>query len=122
VVYALLAIRLHLRVRTAAYDLGIFDQAIHRYASLQPPIVDIKGSGFNLLDIAPQLTDRATVTVFGLVPLDSIRSEWMLVDPHSVRHFRVTRETEQRDLAETERNGYAVVLERNGIVLLRDER
>jgi uncharacterized membrane protein len=73
-------------------------------------------------NIAPQLTDRATVTLFGLAPLNSVRPAWILVDPHSTRHFRVTREAEQRDLAEAERQGYAVILERDGIVLLHDER
>jgi uncharacterized membrane protein len=73
-------------------------------------------------NIAPQLTDRATVTLFGLAPLDSVRPAWILVDPHSVRHFRISREAEQRYLAEAKRKGYAVVLERDGIVLLHDDR
>jgi hypothetical protein len=72
-------------------------------------------------NIAPQLTDRATVTLFGLAPLDAVRPAWILVDPHSVRHFRISREAEQRYLAEAKRNGYAVVLDRDGIVLLHDE-
>lgn len=47
--YSTLAIRLHLRFQTAAYDLGIFAQAVRGYAAFAPPIVDIKGPGFNLL-------------------------------------------------------------------------
>jgi uncharacterized membrane protein len=73
-------------------------------------------------NIAPQLTDRATVTLFGLAPLDSVRPAWILVDAHSTRHFRVTPAAEQRDLAAAERRGYAVVLERDGVVLLHDGR
>lgn len=34
---------------TTAYDLGIFDQAIHAYAHFQAPIVPLKQPGFNLL-------------------------------------------------------------------------
>lgn len=32
-----------------SWDLGIFTQAVKRYAELQAPVVDIKGAGFNLL-------------------------------------------------------------------------
>jgi uncharacterized membrane protein len=73
-------------------------------------------------NIVPQLTHRATVSLFGLAPLDTVRPAWILVDPHSTRHYRVTREAEQRDLAEAEQDGYSVVLARDGIVLLRDAR
>jgi uncharacterized membrane protein len=73
-------------------------------------------------NIVPQLTSRATVTLFGLAPLNSIRPEWIVVDPYSTRHFRVSRAQEQRDLAEAERHGYAVVMRRDGITLLRESR
>jgi len=36
-------------VQTAAYDLGIFAQAVRAYAHFQAPMVPIKGPGFNLL-------------------------------------------------------------------------
>jgi uncharacterized membrane protein len=36
-------------VQTAAYDLGIFAQAVRDYAHFQAPMVPIKGPGFNLL-------------------------------------------------------------------------
>jgi uncharacterized membrane protein len=36
-------------VQTAAYDLGIFTQAVRAYAHFQAPMVPIKGPGFNLL-------------------------------------------------------------------------
>jgi uncharacterized membrane protein len=47
--YSALALRLHLRLETAGYDLGIFEQAIRNYSEFRPPIVEIKGPGFNLL-------------------------------------------------------------------------
>jgi len=31
------------------YDLGIFDQAVRRYAHFQAPIVTLKGDDFNIL-------------------------------------------------------------------------
>ncbi|HAM25227.1 MAG TPA: hypothetical protein DCP11_00575 [Microbacteriaceae bacterium] len=73
-------------------------------------------------DLVPQLTSRATVTLFGLAPLNSIRPEWIVVDPYSTRHFQVHRAQEQRDLVEAEGHGYSVVLRRDGITLLRDSR
>ncbi len=73
-------------------------------------------------NIIPQLTSRATVTLFGLAPLDSVRPQWILVDPNSTRHFRVTRSKEQRDLVQAEADGYTVVLHRDNITLLRDTR
>ncbi len=73
-------------------------------------------------NIVPQLTSRATVTLFGLAPLDSVRPQWILVDPNSTRHFRVTRSQEQRDLIRAEADGYTVVLHRDNITLLRDTR
>jgi uncharacterized membrane protein len=36
-------------VQTAAYDLGIFTQAVRAYAHFGAPMVEIKGPGFNLL-------------------------------------------------------------------------
>jgi uncharacterized membrane protein len=36
-------------VQTAAYDLGIFTQAVRAYAHVNAPMVPIKGPGFNLL-------------------------------------------------------------------------
>jgi uncharacterized membrane protein len=73
-------------------------------------------------DIVPQLTDRTTVTDFGLRPLDVTRPQWILVDPHSTRHYKVTKKQEQLDLLQAEGDGYRVVLDRSGITLLRDIR
>lgn len=73
-------------------------------------------------DIVPQLTSRTTATLFGLAPLDSWRPEWILVDPHSTRHFHVSRAEEHRDLVQAESDGYAVVLNRDDITLLRNSR
>ncbi|TFC10419.1 DUF2079 domain-containing protein [Cryobacterium algoritolerans] len=70
-------------------------------------------------NIAPQLISRTTVTVFGLQPLARIRPDWILVDPYSTRHFRVSRAAEQQDVAGALRHGYVVALERDGIALLR---
>lgn len=73
-------------------------------------------------DLVPQLTSRATVTLFGLAPLDSWRPQWILVDPHSTRHFHVSRAAEHRDLVRAEADGYVVVSNRDDITLLRDIR
>lgn len=70
-------------------------------------------------DLVPQLTSRATVTLFGLAPLNAIRPEWIVVDPYSTRHFQVHRGQEQRDLAEAQTHGYQLVFWRDGITLLR---
>ncbi|TXN31583.1 DUF2079 domain-containing protein [Lacisediminihabitans profunda] len=70
-------------------------------------------------DLVPQLTSRATVTLFGLAPLNAIRPEWIVVDPYSSRHFQVHRGQEQRDLAEAQTHGYRVTFHRDGITLLR---
>ncbi|MDQ1692294.1 MAG: hypothetical protein QOD87_2402, partial [Pseudonocardiales bacterium] len=47
-VYALTALLRHRQFGTAGYDLGIFDQAIRRYAHFQAPIVALKGPGYNI--------------------------------------------------------------------------
>lgn len=48
-VYTWFSLLRHAQLGTAAYDLGLFDQAIQRYAAGRAPIVDLKGPGFNLL-------------------------------------------------------------------------
>ncbi|UQX87858.1 DUF2079 domain-containing protein [Jatrophihabitans telluris] len=47
-VYAGFALLRHRQFGTAGYDLGIFDQAVRRYAHLQAPMVPLKGSGYNI--------------------------------------------------------------------------
>ncbi|MEU3602178.1 DUF2079 domain-containing protein [Streptomyces sp. NPDC006798] len=47
--YATLSVRRHLLLRTTGYDLGIFEQAVRAYARFQPPVVPLRGEGFNLL-------------------------------------------------------------------------
>lgn len=49
VLYALFSLIRNARMGTAAYDLGIFDQAIRSYAHHRAPVSSIKGPGFNLL-------------------------------------------------------------------------
>jgi uncharacterized membrane protein len=39
----------HVRYETGGYDLGIFTQAVARYAELQAPVAELKGPGANLL-------------------------------------------------------------------------
>ena len=71
-------------------------------------------------DIVPQLTSRTTVTLFGLAPLNSWRPEWILVDPHSTRHYQVSRADERFDLLQASVEGYAVVTIRDDVTLLRN--
>ncbi|MCM2389167.1 DUF2079 domain-containing protein [Streptomyces albipurpureus] len=47
--YATVAVRRHLLMRTTGYDLGIFEQAVRAYSRLQPPVVPLRGENFNLL-------------------------------------------------------------------------
>ncbi|MEU9979710.1 DUF2079 domain-containing protein [Streptomyces sp. NPDC050856] len=47
--YATVAVRRHLLMRTTGYDLGIFDQAVRAYAELRAPVVPLRGEGFHLL-------------------------------------------------------------------------
>ncbi|MFG3346559.1 DUF2079 domain-containing protein [Streptomyces sp. NPDC048018] len=47
--YATVAVRRHLLMRTTGYDLGIFEQAVRAYAELRAPVVPLRGEDFNLL-------------------------------------------------------------------------
>lgn len=47
--YAAFSLLRHAQLGTAAYDLGIFDQAVQGYAKGRAPIATLKGPGFNLL-------------------------------------------------------------------------
>jgi len=47
--YSLYSLLRHAHLGTAAYDLGIFAQAVREYAHFNAPMVSIKGLGFNLL-------------------------------------------------------------------------
>jgi uncharacterized membrane protein len=47
--YGLLSIARYNRFADTSLDLGIFTEAVRHYAHFQAPIVDIKGTGFNLL-------------------------------------------------------------------------
>ena len=62
------------------------------------------------------------VAVIGLAPLNSWRPEWILVDPHSTRHYQVSRADEQFDLLQASIEGYAVVTIRDDVPLLRNTR
>ncbi|MBK4346997.1 DUF2079 domain-containing protein [Lacisediminihabitans changchengi] len=70
-------------------------------------------------DLVPQLTSRDDVTLFGLLPAGMDTPTWIVVDPHSTRHFAVTRKAEHRDLLSAQRHDYRVVFARDGITLLR---
>jgi uncharacterized membrane protein len=70
-------------------------------------------------NLVPQLTARDTLTLFGVSPLARIRPQWIIVDPESPRHYRVTRAAEQRDLRLAEGGGYAVAFRKGDITLLR---
>jgi uncharacterized membrane protein len=48
VVYSVTALLIHRRFGTAGYDLGIFDQAVRRYAHFQVPVVPLKGPDYNI--------------------------------------------------------------------------
>ncbi|MEU2390625.1 DUF2079 domain-containing protein [Streptomyces sp. NPDC007369] len=48
-VYAALSVRLHRRMLTYGYDLGIFEQAVRSYAAGHLPVSALKGPGFRLL-------------------------------------------------------------------------
>ncbi|MDN3296650.1 DUF2079 domain-containing protein [Streptomyces ficellus] len=47
--YATVAVRRHLLLRTTGYDLGIFEQAVRAYAELRAPVVPLRGAGFHIL-------------------------------------------------------------------------
>ena len=49
VVSCVLSLSRYVRVSPATWDLGIFTEAVHRYADFQAPTVDIKAPGFDLL-------------------------------------------------------------------------
>jgi uncharacterized membrane protein len=48
-IYAVVAVRRHLRMRTTSFDLGIFEQAVRSYAHLQWPTSSLKGPDYPLL-------------------------------------------------------------------------
>ncbi|MCQ4080548.1 DUF2079 domain-containing protein [Streptomyces sp. RB6PN25] len=47
--YCALSIRRHQQLRSAGYDLGIFEQAVRAYAHPHAPVAPLKGPGYNLL-------------------------------------------------------------------------
>ncbi|MEW2086356.1 DUF2079 domain-containing protein [Streptomyces sp. NPDC005283] len=49
VVYAVDSVRLHQRMLTSGYDLGIFEQMVRSYAHGDLPVVELKGPGYNEL-------------------------------------------------------------------------
>ncbi|MFD4977147.1 DUF2079 domain-containing protein [Streptomyces sp. NPDC058424] len=44
-----MSVRLHQRLKTSGWDLGIFEQAVRSYAHLRLPVSELKGPGFQLL-------------------------------------------------------------------------
>lgn len=61
--YTALSVRLHQRLLTTGYDLGIFEQAVRSYAHGRAPVSALKGPGFNLLGdhFSPVLASLAPV-------------------------------------------------------------
>lgn len=49
VVYSVYALTRYRQFLAAGYDLGIFDQAVRRYAHFQTPLVALKGDSYNIL-------------------------------------------------------------------------
>src|ERR1700735_1172970 len=47
--YGALSLFRLLQLSPTSWDLGIFTEYVKQYAHLQPPVVDIRGAGFNLL-------------------------------------------------------------------------
>jgi len=47
--YATISVARFERMAARSFDLGIFEQAVRHYASLQAPIVDLEGAGHNFL-------------------------------------------------------------------------
>ena len=48
-VYAAVSVRLHQRMLTSGFDLGIFEQTVRSWAHGQLPVVELKGPGFSEL-------------------------------------------------------------------------
>jgi uncharacterized membrane protein len=63
VVYLLLSVLNHRRLRTTGYDLGIFEQAVRSYASGGPGLLPLKGPDF------PQLGDHFAPVLVLIAPL-----------------------------------------------------
>jgi uncharacterized membrane protein len=61
--YAAVALLRAWHNQTAGYDLGIFSQAVRGYAHFQPPVITLKGPGFN------QLGDHFSPALALLAPL-----------------------------------------------------
>jgi uncharacterized membrane protein len=91
------------------------DAAINRALALIPDNVSVSATD----DIVPHLTSRDNVTLFGLRPLVATRPEWILVDPHSPRHFLISDSRQHQDLLEAETQGYVVVTQSQGVTLLK---
>lgn len=49
VMYAAVSLRLHQRMLTSSYDLGIFEQVVRSYAEGHLPVSEVKGQGFPIL-------------------------------------------------------------------------
>jgi len=47
--YSLLSLSRHAQGLTAGFDLGIFSQAVQRYARIEAPVAELKGVDFNVL-------------------------------------------------------------------------
>lgn len=61
--YAVVSIRLHVRILSTGYDLGLNEQAVRGWAHLHWPIVEVEGPGFN------QLGDHFSPILATIAPL-----------------------------------------------------
>jgi uncharacterized membrane protein len=91
------------------------DAAINRELAMIPDNVSVSATD----DVVPHLTSRDNVTLFGLRPLVATRPDWILVDPHSPRHFLISDSRQHQDLLEAEKQGYVVVMQSRGVTLLK---
>lgn len=66
--YVLFAAQQWAQFTARSWDLGIFTQLLSRYAALQPPIVSIKGDGYNLLGDHFHPLLAALAPVYALFP------------------------------------------------------
>ncbi|MCU1470437.1 MAG: hypothetical protein JWQ39_1586 [Glaciihabitans sp.] len=69
-------------------------------------------------DLIPQLTSRDTVIEFANATTTTISPKWIVVDAGSTRHFKITKQAEQRDIVLAESSGYRIRLNEYGVTLL----
>ncbi|MFD8723495.1 DUF2079 domain-containing protein [Streptomyces sp. NPDC059629] len=89
----------------------------HRILELIPDGATVAASN----RLAPQLTDRAQVTVFGF-PGSRPSPQWIVVDTATPMGWPVSPEQEGQLIAQARSDGYVTVVDRDGCLLLRRQR